>query len=153
MTRRHHPAVLAVAALVILCAVIVAVAVRHPGPRGANHPSPQVSASTSAEFKAAGQKLQADLSTITILDPSTAILAPECTVLGGDTDQAVALGPYPDPTINSGWSSMLTSLKNAATECVAGIDNNDPQLQQKAMADLKSAQGELETVLTAIGGN
>ena len=51
--------------------------------------------------------------------------------------------PIPQPQAQQHWAAALAAFKTAAGECLAGIDENKPELLSKTSADLEKGATEL----------
>ncbi len=96
--------------------------------------------------------LQGDFSTISkdSSNPDTSVILGDCQQLQLDVTDAQNKPAIPDPTIEQHWSSALSYMNSASTDCVDGINNNDSTLINKSASEITQATTEMTATNTAI---
>lgn len=62
-----------------------------------------------------------------------------CLSLVADAHTLQADSPVPDATLNNLWQTALDDYSKSGTECMAGIDTNDPTMLKQAITDMGGA--------------
>jgi hypothetical protein len=95
--------------------------------------------------------LMSDMQNVGNDGSDVAALATDCAQMAVDVSNVKNVGPVPDPTVQEHWAKALDYYGAAASECVAGAQNQDAASIQQATADIEQANAEMTIVNTALG--